>query len=140
MTLVPQRQNYNVALMVPRRWIAPLTLLADLWKAFDCLPHDLFIARPNDYGFSLPSLNLIQNYLANRKRRSEINDFSSPWSDILFGVLKGSILRPLLFNIFLSDLFLIVKDINIASYAHCNSLYDSCNTIADVKLSLQSSS
>ena len=115
-------------------------LLTNLSKAFDCLPHDLIIAKLNAYGFSLPALNLIQNYLANRKQRTKINDSYSPWSDILFGVPQGSILGPLLFNIFLSDLFLIVKDVNIASYADDNTLYDSCDTIEEVILSLQSSS
>ena len=114
-------------------------LLTDLSKAFDCLPHDLIIAKLNAYGFSLPALNLIQNYLANRKQRTKINDSYSPWSDILFGVPQGSILGPLLFNIFLSDLFLIVKDVNIASYADDNTLYDSCDTIEEVISSLQSS-
>ena len=101
--------------------------------SFDCLPHDLIIAKLNAYGFSLPALNLTQNYLANRKQRTKINDSYSPWSDILFGV--GTILGPLLFNIFLSDLFLIVKDVNIASYADDNALYDSCDTIEEVILS-----
>ena len=115
-------------------------LLTDLSKAFDCLQHDLIFAKLNAYGFSLPALNLIQNYLANRKQRTKINDSYSPWSDILFGVPQGSILGPLLFNIFLSDLFLIVKDVNIASYADDNTLYDSCDTIEEVISSLQSSS
>ena len=115
-------------------------LLTDLSKAFDCLTHDLNIPKLNAYGFSLPVLNLIRNYLANRKQRTKINDSYSPWSNILFGVPQGSILGPLLFNIFLSDLFLIVKDVNIASYADDNTLYDSCDTIEEVILSLQSSS
>ena len=49
-------------------------LLTDLSKAFDCLPHDLIIAKLNAYGFSLPVLNLIQNCSANRKQRTKIND------------------------------------------------------------------
>ena len=61
-------------------------------------------------------------------------------SEILFGVPQGSILGPLLFDKFLSNLFLIVKDVNIASYADDNTLYDSCNTIEEVILSLQISS
>ena len=44
------------------------------------------------------------------------------------------------FNIFLNDLFLIVKDVNVASYADGNTVYDSSNTIGEVILSLQSSS
>ena len=49
-------------------------LLTDLSKAFDCLPHDLIIAKLSGYGLSLPALNLIQNYLASRKLRTKIND------------------------------------------------------------------
>ena len=49
-------------------------LLTDLSKAFDCLPHDIIIAKFNVYGFSLPAVNLIQNYLADRKQRTKIND------------------------------------------------------------------
>ena len=89
---------------------------------------------------SLPALTLIQIYLANRKQRTTINDSYSPWIEILFGVPQGSILEPLLFNIFLSDLFLIVKDISIASYADDNTLCGSCDTLEEVILSLQSSS
>ena len=114
--------------------------LTDLSKTFDCLPHDFVIAKLNVYGFSLPALNTIQNYLANRKQRTKINDSYSPLSNILFGVPQGSTLGPLLFNIFLSDLFLIVKDVNIASFADDNTLYDSCDIIKEVILSLQSSS
>ena len=54
-------------------------LLTDLSKSFDCLNHELISAKLNAYGFSLPALRLIKNYLSNR---------------------KGSILGPLLFNVF----------------------------------------
>ena len=61
-------------------------LLTDLWKAFDCLSHDLLIARLNAYGFSIAALRLVQNYLSNGKQRTTINSDFSSWEETLFGV------------------------------------------------------
>ena len=83
-------------------------LLTDLSKAFDCLSHELLIAKLHAYGFDLPALKLIQSYLSNRKQRTKINATYSSWEEILFGVPQGSILSPSLFNIFLCDLFWMV--------------------------------
>ena len=86
-------------------------LLTDLSKAFDCLLHELIIAKLNAYGSSLSA----QNYLSKRQKRTKINRCCSSWEEVFFGVPQGSILGQTLFKIFLSDLFLIVKDVNIAS-------------------------
>ena len=59
-------------------------LLTDPSNAFDSLPHDL--AKLNAYGFSLPSLRLVQSYLSNIKQRNKINSEFSSWEEILFGV------------------------------------------------------
>ena len=98
-------------------------LLTDLSKAFDCLPQDLIIAKLNSYDFNLTALNLIHNYLTKQKQRTKINHSYSSWEDILFAVSQGSILDPIFFNIFLSDLVWIVDDIDIANYADDNTIY-----------------
>ena len=83
---------------------------------FDCLDQELFITELNAYGFILPALKLTQIYLSNRKQRTKINSSYSEWLQIIFGVREGSIFGPLLFNIFLADLFLNVDDIKTDSY------------------------
>ena len=59
----------------------------------------------------------MQSYLSNRKQRTKINSEFSPWEEILYRLPQGSILGPLLFNIFLCDLFFIMNDVDFASYA-----------------------
>ena len=75
-------------------------LLADLSKAFDCLNHELLIAKLNAYGFSLPALRLIHDYLSHRKQKTRVNNSNSKWLAVMFAVPEDSILGPLLFNSF----------------------------------------
>ena len=63
----------------------------------------------------------MHSYLTERKQRTKIGSSYSLWRDIIFGVTQGSILGLLLFNIFLCDLFLLMKYIDLASYADDNT-------------------
>ena len=98
-------------------------LLTDLSKVFDCLPHELLIAKLDAYGFDKSSLKLIQSYLSKRKQRVKINATYTSWSEILFVVPQGSILGPLLFNIFLCDMFYFLEGFDIANYADDSTPY-----------------
>ena len=111
--------------------------MTDLSKAFDCLPHDLLIAKLHAYGIKEESLNLSFSYFKNRKERVRLNNTYSEWIDILFGVPQGSILGPLLFNIILCDLFLFLHDITVGNYADDNTPYCTGLKISDVLIKLE---
>ena len=111
-------------------------LLTDLSKAFGCLNHELLVAKLNVYGFTLPTLKLVHDYLSGRKQRARVNHLYIIWFEILFGVLQGSILGPLLFNIFLMDLFFILSEIDIVNYKP----YTSSNDVKGLIKSLEEAS
>ena len=85
----------------------------------------------------MPALLLINDYLSNRKQRTKIENTYSTWLDMIFGVPEGLILGPVLFNIFL---FLIVNDIDIASYADDNTPYMIADNADDFITSLEQAS
>ena len=115
-------------------------LLADLSKALDCISHELIPAKLHAYGFSLRALRLIHSYINDKKQRTRVNGDYSSWEEILFRVPQGSILRPLLFNIFLCDLFLIMKETSFASYADDNTPYVTAENLDEVIKSLEKDS
>lgn len=93
--------------------------LTDMSKAFQYLVHDQWLAKLNAYGFSLLASRLLQSYSSNRKQKAEINSEFSLWEEVLFGIHQGSILGPLLSNIFLW--FFIMNDVDVVSYADGNT-------------------
>ena len=101
-------------------------VLMDLSKAYDSLPHDLLIAKLAAYGLSYDSLLFIYNYLKNRQHRVKIGNQLSKFVCTILGIPQGSILGPLLFNLFINDLLLFARDSEIYNFADDNTLYTLC--------------
>ena len=97
--------------------------LTYLNEAFDCIDHELLIAKLHAYGFDNDALKFIYSYLKGRKQRTKINSSYSSFAEILFGVLQGSILGPLLFNADICDLFYEIDDLDFAIFADDNTPY-----------------
>ena len=99
-------------------------ILTDLSKPFDCILHDLLIAKLAAYGFDYQSLRIMESFLSNRQQKTKINNAFSRYSKIINGVPQGSILGPLLFNVFICDIFFDIIECDIASYADDNTSYN----------------
>ena len=138
------RKGYNTQhclLIMLERWKKALdkrniaaALLTDLSKAFDCLNHELLIAKLDAYGFDQASLAYIYSYLTNRKHRTKVNSTFSSWADIKSGIPQGSIIGPLLFNIYINDIFFFINSNNLTNYADDNTPYvinSDINTLLD---------
>lgn len=98
------------------------TVLMDLSKAFDCLPHDLLLLKLQSYGLSKNALELLNSYLTNRKQCVKLGSLCSLYKPLVKGVPQGSILGPLLFNVFINDIFHFVSDSSLYNYADDNTL------------------
>ena len=114
-------------------------ILMDLSKAFDTLNHELLIAKLNAYGFSHSSLRLLYSYLTDRWQRTKINYTYSSWTEIIQGVPQGSILGPLLFNIYLNDLFYLDIDSHLCNYDDDNTLYQCDKNLSELVSKLETS-
>ena len=112
-------------------------ILMDLPKAFDTINHSLLLAKLDAYVFSRASLKLMQNYFCNRQQRISINSSFSDWTEVKTGVLQGSILGPLLFNVFLKDIFLFISKRNLCSYTDDNTLYSSGEDLNQIRRNLE---
>ena len=101
----------------------------DQSKAFDTLPHDLIFKKLEDYGGDSKVINLVTNYLSDRRPRVRLSGQHSSMKTIMKGVPQGSILGPILFNIFMNDLSYAISECTLFTYADDTQLFNSAEDI-----------
>ena len=113
-----------ISLSLTERWKKILAdkgfgwaVLMDLSKSFDTSNYDLLIVKLSAQSFNNESVKLIQSYLTNRWQRTKINKGFGKWTELLQGIPQGSIFGPLLFDIYLNDLFFLVDYMKVCSTA-----------------------
>ena len=112
-------------------------VLMDLSKAFDTINHELLIAKLDAYGFDKTALRIILDYLSGRMQRTKITNSFSAWLEILTGVPQGSILGPLLFNLYINDLFWQITNTHPCNFADDTSLSSFNIDLQELLLSLE---
>ena len=116
-------------------------LLMDLSEAFDTINHPFLLAKLHFYyGFSNQVLAVMRSYLSNRIQTIKTNNVFDSWKDLILGLPQGSVLEPVLFNIYLNDSFFFLKDIGICNFADDTATYISDESVENVLKSLKKES
>ena len=101
------------------------TILMDLSRAYDCIPHDLLIAKLECYGIDKIGLSLTLDSLSRWKQRTKIGSSNSSWYNIIRGVPQVSILGLSRFNIFIDDIFFVITLSEVCNFVDDNTFYSS---------------
>ena len=112
-------------------------VLMDLSKAFDCLPHELLIAKLASYGIQRNILLLLFSYLKDKTQIGDIKGKRSSFITVLAGVPQGSIIGTVLFNIFINDMIDIFETCNVNNFADDNGISTSAESVPEVIKNLE---
>ena len=148
--LFAYRKNYssqNILISLIEEWRKKLdnnfvvgAVLTDLSKAFECIPHDLIIAKLSANNFSDEALSYIYSYLTNRRQCVRINNIQSQLETIILRVPQGSIFGSILFNLSINDLFLFVILASLYNFADDNTVSAFATTVSELIKILESES
>lgn len=110
-----------------------LCTFIDLSKAFDTVSHDLLLQTLEGIGFRGTSLNFFKSYLANRPQSVRVNNELSESLNIEYGVPQGTVLGPLLFSIYVNEMFTLQNSGKIISFADDTAIFHKADTWSELK-------
>ena len=117
----------------------PTNFYIDLSKAFDSLRHDILLDKLTYYGVTNPAKKLIESYLSNRMQFVQIGNKVSTMKPVLTGVPQGSIIGPLLFNIFINDIVKASQKFAFILYADDTTLNSTLDSFGNDPEEIQNS-
>lgn len=124
--------DHNIGLMKSGQ--TPLNIYIDLSKAFDCLNHSILLRKLAHYGLDQSAIKLLESYLKNRTQYVSLDsETRSNLHNILFGIPQGSVMGPLLFNIYINDLVDISNKFKLIQYADDTTLLAPLESFGDIK-------
>ena len=107
-------------------------IFIDFSKAFDSIDHQILISKLKLYGLDDNSISIITSYFANRFQQTRVDGHISNTGKVTFGTAQGSILGPLIFIIYVNDLFNMIRDKrDIIMYADDTLLMSSATDIKE---------
>ena len=108
-------------------------VFVDFSRAFDSIDHNILLEKLELYGLDAVPLALIRNYMSCRKQITIVNGHKSSQKTVTYGTAQGSILGPLIFILYVNDIFKSLdQDNSVFMYADDTLLISKAETIEEV--------